>query len=149
MTLLTLDHTTLFYWNFSDTAHNKRKRGDEIKNWSSQVQAAAPGNSKPASKASRSITGLRSRVAPPSLTTGESRGSAPSILTDGVEIITSKPVKVKTEPAPVAGFVINDVGAISDNDETRGDERDLAIISPPKGKKRLTSEVRVRFFLTW
>ena len=36
---------------------------------------------------------------------------------------------------------VYDDGGLLDNDETRGEEWEVAINSPPKGKKRVTSEV--------
>ena len=77
----------------------------------------------------------------PLLTSGASRLSAPSVLTDDVKIISyraSNSVKVKSEP--VLELFMHDDG-LSDNDEIRGEEREVVINSPPKGKKRVTSEV--------
>ena len=48
--------------------------------------------------------------------------------------------KVNGEPAAEAIAVMSD-GGLSDNDETHGEERLAAIRSPPKGKKRVTSDV--------
>jgi hypothetical protein len=48
-------------------------------------------------------------------------------------------VKVKAELSPTLSLHID--GGLSDNDERRGEEREAAINSPPKGKKRVTSEV--------
>ena len=73
---------------------------------------------------------------------GASRSSAPSVLTDDVKIISyqaSNTVKVKSEP--VLELFMHDDGGLSDNDEIRGEEQEVVINSPPKGKKRVTSEV--------
>jgi hypothetical protein len=129
--LLTLDPVTLHYWTLSNAADNRQKRGSAIKAWASAVP-----NGKPTSRASKSIF---SHV--PSLTTGASRSSAPSVLTNKVKIFShqvSDSVKVKDEPAPMISLFD---GGLSDNDEMRGEEREAAINSPPKGKKRVTSEV--------
>jgi hypothetical protein len=48
--------------------------------------------------------------------------------------------KVNAEPAAKAIAVMDD-GGLSDNDEINGEERLAAVHSPPKGKKRVTSEV--------
>jgi hypothetical protein len=133
--LLTLDRSTLFYWTLSDaTLHKKRKHASAIKDWALAVPAIA----KPTSKAPSSLT--KSDVPP--LTSGTSRSSAPSVLTDNVKIISHRAlnsVKVKAEPLPTLSLHID--GGLSDNDERRGEEREVAVNSPPKGKKRVTSEV--------
>jgi hypothetical protein len=77
---------------------------------------------------------------------GASRSSAPSALTDNIKIISrpsSNQVKVKVEADML---YLSDEGGLSDNDELGGKEREAAINSPPKGKKRITSEVTVGFF---
>jgi hypothetical protein len=50
----------------------------------------------------------------------------------------SAPVKVKAEPDDI---VIHSDAGLSDNDETKGIEREAAVNSPLKGKKRVTSTV--------
>ena len=133
--LLTLNHSTLFYWMLSNDSNNKRKHTDAIKEWSSVIS-----NGKPTSRATYSVT---SSSTTPSLTGGASRSSAPSVLTDNVKVIshrTSETAKVK--PDLVSPIILHDNGGLSDNDEMKGEEREVAIASPPKGKKRLTSEVR-------
>jgi hypothetical protein len=50
-------------------------------------------------------------------------------------------VKVKAELSPTLSLHID--GGLSDNEERRGEEREAAINSPPKGKKRVTSEVHL------
>jgi hypothetical protein len=52
------------------------------------------------------------------------------------------PVKVKAELIDTG--VDSDAG-LSDNDETKGNEREAAVNSPPKGKKRVTSAVGFLF----
>lgn len=79
----------------------------------------------------------------PSLTGGASRPSASSILTDKIKVISHQPsdqVKVKLEAQ--ADVISLSDGGLSDNDELGGTEREAAINSPPKGKKRITSEVK-------
>jgi hypothetical protein len=133
--LLTLDRSTLFYWTLSDTTlHKKRKHASAIKDWA----LAVPATARPTSKAPSSLS-TKSNV--PLLTSGTSRSSAPSVLTDNVKIISHRvnSVKVKAEPLPTLSLQVD--GGLSDNDERRGEEREAAINSPPKGKKRVTSEV--------
>lgn len=141
--LLTLDELTLFYWTLSDTSHKKRKHASAIDEWSLTIPLAAK-----AASTSKS-TSSRARSDVPSLTSGatSSRSYAPSTLSENVKIISHKSsdlVKVKSEPALTESIYYN--GGLSDNDEIKGGERDVAVNSPPKGKKRITSEV-FSFFL--
>jgi hypothetical protein len=46
--------------------------------------------------------------------------------------------KVKAEPA--AETIFSD-GGLSDADEVKGEEREAAIKSPPKGRKRVSNDV--------
>jgi hypothetical protein len=131
LSFLTLDQSTLFYWTLSD---KKRKHASAIKQWALDVPAIA----KPTSKAPTSLA--KSDIPP--LTSGTSHSSAPSVLTDSIKIISHRaldPIKVKAELAPTLSLYID--GGLSDNDERKGEEREAAINSPPKGKKRVTSEV--------
>jgi hypothetical protein len=135
--LLTLDQSTLFYWTLSDASQKKRKHSSKINEWA----AAIPATAKPTFRAPRS-TSSRAKSDISSYTSSARRSSAPSVLTDNVKIISyraSSPVKVKAEPVPTLSMY--DDGGLSDNDETRGEEREVAINSPPKGKKQVTSEV--------
>jgi hypothetical protein len=136
LSLLTLDQSTLFYWTLSDTtSHKKRKHASAIKDWASAVSATA----KPTSKAPSSQV-TKSDVPP--LTSSTSHSSAPSVLTNNVKIISHRAldsVKVKAEPSPTLSLHTD--GGLSDNDERRGEEWEAAINSPPKGKKRVTSEI--------
>jgi hypothetical protein len=94
--LLTLDHSTLFYWMLSDASQKKRKHSSKINEWA----AAIPATAKPTSQAPRS-TSSHAKSDIPSLMSGASHLLAPSVLTDDVKIISyqaSNPVKVKNEP---------------------------------------------------
>jgi hypothetical protein len=135
--LLTLDQSTLFYRTLSNASREKRKHSSKINEWA----AAIPATAKPTFQGSRS-TSSHAKSDIPSLMSGASHLSAPSVLTDDVKIISyraSNMVKVKGEPVPELSMY--DDGGLSDNDEIRGKERGVAINSPPKGKKRVTSEV--------
>jgi hypothetical protein len=140
--LLTLNHSTLFYWTLSDSVHNKRKRDDQVKDWALAVPKGVPTSR--AANSSSSTSHVRSAV--PLLTSGTtSRSSALSVLTDDVKIIrhqTSESLtRVEPKPVSTTGIRFYDNGGLSDNDEMRGEEREAAIASPFKGKKRVTSEV--------
>jgi hypothetical protein len=136
--LLTLDESTLFYWTLSDASRKKRKHISAINKWASAIPA------KSTSQVSKS-TSSRAKSDIPSLTGGaSSRSSAPSVLSDNIRIIShqsSDLVKVKAEPA----LSLYHDGGLSDHDEIRGEEREVAINSPPKGKRRITSEVKFSF----
>ena len=51
------------------------------------------------------------------------------------------PASVKVKAEPEDPITINSDGGLSDNYEMKGHEREVAVNSPPKGKKRLTSAV--------
>lgn len=155
MSLLTLDHLTLFYRSLSDPSlgHiDEKQKHDGVKKWCSAIRTKVGVGSKLTSQASSSITtGSRAsaRSSTPSLVASVGRSSTPSVLTDNVMIISqpqsSSSAKVKLEPAPP--ICLHDNGGLSDYDETRGEEREAAIISPIKGKKRVVSEVCKYFYL--
>jgi hypothetical protein len=126
--MLTLDTTTLFYFSLSDAAA-KDKHSGLISEWAAKV----PRNAKSSNKA---ISG-RSTSTPSLTTTGVTHSSrAPSTrsaLTNNVKISTQLDDEDEVE--------ILDNGGLSDKDETRGKEYEVAVQSPPKGKKRVTSSV--------
>lgn len=66
------------------------------------------------------------------------------MLTKNVTISERVP-GVKLEPGGVSIFD----GALSDEDEANGIERDAAVASPPKGEKRVTSSVSHIFKLVF
>lgn len=131
--LLTLDPTTLFYWNLSNTyikdAHSGAR---DIKTWSQEVVLDVK-------------TSKRKSAATPSLTTSgrsrtsQSTASRPPPSTASHVSALSNGIKISgldDEP-----FMEN--GAISDRDETAGDEFEAKKASPAKGNVRLTSAVSV------
>ena len=140
---LTLDQSTLFYWTLSNVPH---KTGSAVNEWASAIST----NSKStALKNPKSTSGSsRTKSIPPPLTGGASRSFASSVLTDNIKVISrqsSDQVKVKVE-SQAEVFSLSE-GGLSDNDELAGKEREIAINSPPKGKKRITSEVaKSQFF---
>ena len=121
--LLTLDHSMLFYWTLSDTTPTQ----NQVSQWALTVPIGNP-TSQPPSVASYA----RSTI--PLLTSGTSGSSAPSVITDNVKIINreSTLVKVKTK---IPTILLNDNGGLSDNDKLMGEEWEVAVKSPPKEKK--------------
>jgi hypothetical protein len=116
--MLTLDATTLFYFNLSAIGR-ERNQGEpparSIASWSAGVDSELAG-------AGSFSSGL------PSLTHGSSRPSR-SALIGSVSVIADHESKFKTG------------GIVSDEDEMFGPERERAILSPTKGQKRVTSSV--------
>jgi hypothetical protein len=56
---------------------------------------------------------------------------------------------VKAKPAPDSEMVtVLSDGGLMDNDETIGEERLVAVNSPPKGKRRVTSKVSLHLVIT-
>lgn len=141
--MLTLDETTLYYYFLSDdTTSNKRKFSAGINDWAESVAR----NSKSKSLKSSNKTSSRSASILPLLTNASSRSSVNSVLTKGITISQAAPVPIKVETNDDSILIID--GGISDEDETHGFERDAAVSSPPKGKKRVTSAVsNIHLFL--
>jgi hypothetical protein len=140
--LLTLDQSTLFYWTLSDVPP---KRGLAINEWASAI----PSRSKSTLQGPKSTSSRTKSI--PSLTGGASRSSAPSVLTDNIKVISHhssdrRVTKVKVEPQADLISLSGDEGGLSDSNELDGKEREVAINSPHKGKKRITSEVRSPLF---
>jgi hypothetical protein len=127
--MLTLDSTTLYYYFLSDSTSNGKKYfSASINDWAASI----PSNAKPTNKHStRTMTRSGTSSVPP-LTNASTCLSA-SILSKNVKITT------KVEPANIGIPIID--GTPSDEDETMGFEREAAVMSPPKGKKRATSAV--------
>jgi hypothetical protein len=128
--MLTLDSTTLYYYFLSDsTSNGKKSFSAGINDWAASI----PSNTKPTNKRSASTMTRGGTSTVPPLTNASTRSSASSVLTKTVKITT------KVEPANIGIQIID--GALSDEDETMGFEREAAVMSPPKGKKRATSAV--------
>jgi hypothetical protein len=128
--MLTLDPSTLFYWNLSDPT---KKVKYSIESWAKSI----PLNAKPPSRA-RSHTTTSSRAVP-SLTNASSHSTGTSVLTNAITITSTAAPPVQIKPDP--DFIEIHDGGLSDHDEISGRERDAAVFSPPKGKTRLNSEV--------
>lgn len=70
---------------------------------------------------------------------------APSALSDVITIVSSSKVPSKVSQKPVAEEPAS--GGLVDYDEINGVEREAAVTSPKKGKKRVTSTVRFNAFI--
>lgn len=128
--MLTLDQTTLYYFNLSNAYVENNFSGltDEINAWAVHV---------PPGEKARFKTRVQS-ASTPSLTNAPSsrfsRSSAPrSALNNAIKIRNSDKDEVQ---------ILRETGFISDQDETMGDERDAAVKSPPKPGRRISSSVR-------
>jgi hypothetical protein len=142
---LTLDHATLFYYSTLGDASPERNRRQGIEKWKLAVVKGKRPRLPPSLRASNSVIG-RAQSATPSVAGSTSCSSAPSILTDKIEIInhqTSGVAKVKSNLVP--SIEIHDDGGLSDNDEMRGEEREAAFASTLKGKERVASDVRKKY----
>jgi hypothetical protein len=119
--LLTLNWDTLYYFNHNRHDEAGYSGHDLIKVW---ADATEPGSKPP------SMTWLRPpSVACESFTVGSTRSSK-------ISATSSKSTMVDADIR---------MGGISDNEEVDGPEREFAVKSPLKGKKRLTSAVRFNF----
>ena len=140
---LTLDESTLFYWTLSDESHTGKKQEhiSAINKWASVVHSIKSSSQAPKSSSSHTRDDI------PSLTSGTTSDwtYAPSVLSENIWILShqsSDTVKVKANAPEI--LVYNNGGLLY-NDELTGEEWEVAIKSPPKGKKQMTSEV-VSFF---
>ena len=143
MSLLTLNETTLYYYFLSDRSSNSKDEFTTgINNWAAEL----PDNASltvASTSASRNKSKLSNRSGDlPALTHATSRSSSASVLSKGIQI--SQSIKVKTEPRNSTSIEIIEFG-LEDNDETMGVEREAALMSPPKGKTRVSSAVSKKF----
>jgi hypothetical protein len=145
--MLTLDPTTLFYWSLSDPPSKKMKFS--VESWAKTVPSKAMSANRPTSHANSVKTGSTgrrsgSRGTAPALTSSRSQGGSSSILTSAITISNAQvPEAVEIKQDTDANYTFD--GAISDHEEITGVERDVALASPIKGKKRLNSEVGVYY----
>lgn len=131
MSLLTLDQTTLFYWNLSNEYLKPKFTGtNDVAQWSASI----PKGIKPSGKRTAST---------PSLITSRSNASQTTSATRPPPSVVSQ-ASALSNGIKVSGTDDNDLmekGAISDRDETRGEEYEAKMMSPLKSGKRLTSAV--------
>lgn len=133
MSLLTLDETTLFYWDLSSSTKKDRSGALAVADWSAEVKKkyGAPGSSNSKSNGTPSLTSSRSKTAgisQPSTRRPPSVASQTSALSNGIKITGLDDELI-------------DRGAFSDRDETVGQEYEDKKVSPAKGKVRLSSQV--------
>ncbi|KAG2114136.1 hypothetical protein DEU56DRAFT_761879 [Suillus clintonianus] len=123
----------------SDSTPNGKDFSTGINDWAASI----PKNAKP-TKATTSQPSIfknstSSRRLPP-LTNASTRSSTNSVLTENVLI--SHAIPITQEPKEQDTLQLHDgLGGLSDEDETQGLEREAAVASPPKGKKRVSSSL--------
>ncbi|KAG2110497.1 hypothetical protein DEU56DRAFT_920176 [Suillus clintonianus] len=126
----------------SDSTPNGKDFSTGINDWAASI----PKNAKP-TKATTSQPSIfknstSSRRLPP-LTNASTRSSTNSVLTENVLI--SHAIPITQEPKEQDTLQLHDgLGGLSDEDETQGLEREAAVASPPKGKKRVSSSALVK-----
>ena len=144
--MLTLDPTTLFFWELSDISKKRKYDSGEVTQWVSAIPKDAMAGSRLPSVGKRSSYSIT-----PSLT-NQSTIIASSFHTQR----NSRPPKIRINPeledvvmcefegpsCEDGQFVIQEDGGISDRNEIGGEEHEDAVKSPPKGSGvRLSSEV--------
>ena len=133
--MLTLDHTTLFFWDLSNVS-KKAKCNTPVTEWVSTL----PKKTKEGSRTSKHF------FHPPSLT-NQSTLTTESICTSDQNNLLPLRVYIKPEAKDDHVYSNEDgqlflMDGISNRDEVDGEERKEAIKSPPKGSGiRLRSEV--------
>jgi len=135
MFLLTLDETTLFYYFLSDSKKKFADFSAGINNWAATI----PKNSKPASKIASAAgrQSIASIYSGPPLTEATTRSSGTSALSKNIKVSRDIPVKIESHDT----FIQVAEGGLEDDDETADLEREAAIKSPLKGKKRVSISV--------
>lgn len=127
MHLLTLDPTTLFYWNISEIHNPLSRRRPSISEWASKI----PGDSGPPS--TRTIS---SSI--PALTHSKTTLSQPSVPTSKRSALSGN-VGIRQPDDDL-------VGGLSDHDEMQGLERDELQRMRKKAGKRATYNVSFSSF---
>ena len=129
MHLLTLDPTTLFYWNISEIHNPLSQRRPSINEWASKIT----GDTRPPSMRTIS-SGI------PALTHSKTTLSQPSVPTSKRSALSAN-VGIR-QPDGDDDLV----GGLSDHDETQGRERDELQRAPKKAGKRTTYNVSFSTF---
>lgn len=129
--MLTLDRTTLFYLSLSETyvAVKEKATTALVSEWVENLEKLKVDNNARSAR-SGSVPGL---------TTGSTRSSRPAPSTARSALTNN--IKVKNVDKFIEIPDSEAEGGFSDRDETQGPEREFAVKSPPKGKKRATSTV--------
>lgn len=132
MSLLTLDETTLFYWNLSNEYLKPKFTGtNDVAQWSASI----PKGVKPSGKRTTSTPSLSNTLSTTSQATTATHPpgsiiSRTSAFSNGVKL------------AGVGEDDFEERGPFSDRDETQGEEYESKKQSPLKAGQRLTSKVR-------
>ena len=150
MSLLSLNETTLYYYFLSDkTSNDKEKFSTGINNWAATI----PHNAKLGNKVASTSTSKMSKPSNhsrtsdvPALTNATSRSTTTSVLSKGITVSQNVDVKVKARAEPHDNSIEVIEFGLDDDDETMGIEREAALMSPPKGKVRISSAVTIRLF---
>lgn len=136
MSLLTLDQTTLFYWNLSNQYLKPQFTGtNEVVTWIDGI------SKKPSSHATNSTPTLVNSKSATSRATSATR-PPPSVLSEAPSLLNGTNVSGKADGN------LMEHGAISDRDETQGEEYESKRKSPVKGVKRLESGVSMSRILS-
>lgn len=133
--LLTLDETTLFYHYRRTPAVNKKLSG-VIKNWSKAIEPAA-GTRADSSKTGRSASSVRST----STSTNQTTIGTTPIISDKIDVAADE------EAEELEQHNNNASGGVTDEFELDGTEGQFAMLSPVKGKKRVTHDVSSSLYL--
>ena len=134
--MLTLDETTLFYFSLTNTNTSGKKIGSLITNWANEVTSRLPSHSNLQANSKASNAHSVTSHGPAASRSASTKSSTTSVLTKRVAITSS----VELDGCDV-GDGDDGAGIFLDEDETQGAERDAAVASPPKGKRRLSSSV--------
>ena len=144
--MLTLDPTTLFYWDLNNSSKKCKYDGSTISQWAHSI----PHNAKPSSRASsigKQSMGTN-RLGVPSLTDKSTVTSKSALTLDIAIQQPSPPPWVFLKPGLEHDVDLGDTGiimiddrqlymqedgVISERDELEGKEHEDAIRSPPKG----------------
>lgn len=146
--MLTLDETTLFFWNVSNRAKKPKHKHDAVSKWADTVQRNAKADGL-TSKTQLSNSSITSRSVTPALTNQTTATGSSSVRTSDSRGRAQAPrIVIKPEPQDDGLVFAQDDVIISDLDERIGEEHEDAMKSPPKGSGvRLGSEVCCIFYL--
>lgn len=131
MSLLTLDQTTLFYWNLSNEYLKPNFSGPcDVADWTSKVSQGLELSNKH-SDFTPSLTRSNASLATTATRPPASIALRTLALSNGIKVTGDEDDRLKEQ------------GAFSDHDEARGAEWVAKKKSPLKGKVRLTSQVSI------
>lgn len=129
--MFTLDEITLFFWNVSNDARSQREgvtKDKVVAGWVRATRRQQEALSASGSQSSYALT-HRSKA---------SKVSSKSVPSSHVSRVTAGKFQMSDDNAYTNEV---DRGAVSDNDEVEGVEREDALNSPAKGKQRANNKV--------